>query len=298
MKQTVLYDEGYEYNVRMDESAFNMHIDYGTRYNHINMQFSHFHPYFEIYFLLNGQSQHFIEGRSFNLDTHDFVLLKPYRLHKTNYYEHQPCKRLILQFNMNFFKTQLPQAAEAIEALFNVDEPIYRFNQSQNSQCIQLFNQIYKASKQQTPTSNLLITGLFIQLLDLLVTFSVSNDYMHSTDLTPSSNNLSETKIYEITSHIHRHYKDNISLDQLAKVFYISPHYLSRMFKKLTGFTLVQYIQETRIKRAQELLLDTDMKIVDIIDQCGFGSISQFNRVFNNLVQCSPSQYRKNNRLE
>ncbi len=298
MKQTVLYDEGYEYNISLDDGDFSIHFDYGTRYNQINMQFSHFHPNYEIYFLLSGQCQHFVEGQSFNLDTYDFVLLKPFRLHQTNYFEYQPCKRLIIQFNMDFFKRRLSEAFESLEALFNMEEPVFRFSQHQNSQLIHYFNQMYKASKQKTSTSDLLITGLFIQLLDQLSNQRNTNDYFHhKQDESLLSGNPIENKIYKITSYIHHHYAENLTLESLSSNFYISPHYLSRQFKLTTGFTLILYIQETRIKRAQELLLDTDMKIIDIIDQCGFGSISQFNRVFKNLAGCSPSKYRKNNRL-
>lgn len=298
MKQTILYDEGYAYDVKLDANAFSIHFDYGTRYNQINMPFSHFHPHFEIYCLLNGASQHFVEGRSFNLATYDFVLLRPYRLHRTNYLKHQPCKRLIIQFSLDFLNALLPDDTQAVSRLFDVEAPVYRFTPEQTTEMMHLFNQMYKASKPKGATTDLLITGLFIQLMDRLFRYHGDNCYFldHKESL---QNHLSpiEGKIYDITSHIHRHYDEDLTLDNLAARFFISPHYLSRQFKKTTGFTLIQYIQETRIKRAQELLLDTDMKIIDIIDPCGFGSISQFNRVFSNLVGTSPSNYRKANRL-
>ena len=85
-----------------------------------------------------------------------------------------------------------------------------------------------------------------------------------------------------------------LSLDYISKKFFISPYYLSHQFKSVTGFTLINYIQMTRVRNAQQLLLYTDMKIADITAHCGFTSFSQFNRVFNKFCHTSPSQFRLN----
>ncbi|QUI24627.1 helix-turn-helix transcriptional regulator [Vallitalea pronyensis] len=294
MKQTILYDEAYEYNIHFDQStAVSLHFDYGTRYNRINMHFPHFHPNYEIYFLLNGNALHFVEGTVYDIQAHDFVLLKPYRLHKTSYFEKTPCKRLVFTFDSALFDKLFPEASQAFKEPFNAQQPVFRFGEEITHAFIELFNNMYKTSKEQKPTSHVLILSYFIQLLAKLTDFRRSNKYFIG-----SNNNSSlVNKIYEITSYIHTHYKENLTLASLSKKFYISPHYLSRQFKSVTTFTLIQYIQETRIKKAQELLLDTDLKIIEIIDACGFGSLSQFNRVFNKLVHCSPSSYRSENKL-
>ena len=67
-------------------------------------------------------------------------------------------------------------------------------------------------------------------------------------------------KIYSITSYIHSNYAQELSLDYISKKFFISPYYLSHQFKSVTGFTLINYIQMTRVRNAQQLLLYTDMK--------------------------------------
>ena len=101
------------------------------------------------------------------------------------------------------------------------------------------------------------------------------------------------SKVYSITSYIHEHYKENLSLDFLAKQFYISSYYLSHQFKKITGFTLINYIQMTRIRNAQQLLLSSDkMKVTAISNSCGFVSFSQLNRTFNKYCGTSPSKFR------
>lgn len=292
MHQTILYDEAYEYNLQSDRSGLDFHFDYGMRYNEINMLFQHFHPVFEVYYMLNGSAEHIIEGKNYIINENDFVILKPYQLHKTNYYENNQCKRLILTFSLEFFFTHFPEASRQFVSLIDIDKPLFRFSDSINSEFIDLFNRMYKVSKKQCAIKELEIVGLFIEFISRFNTYAHFNTYTSSI-----KNTTLDDKIYEIAAYIHNHYDKDLSLDTLSDMHFISPHYLSRKFKTITGFTLIQYIQETRIKRAQQFLLDTDMKIITIVERCGFGSLSQFNRVFNSIVHTSPSCYRKKNRL-
>ena len=100
-------------------------------------------------------------------------------------------------------------------------------------------------------------------------------------------------KIYGITAYIHNRYTEDLSLAFLAKEFYVSSYYLSHQFKRVTGFTLTDYISMTRVRSAQTLLVSTDLSITDIALQSGFKSFSQFNRAFNKFLQMSPSKFRR-----
>ena len=75
-----------------------------------------------------------------------------------------------------------------------------------------------------------------------------------------------------------------ITINGLAGQFYISPSYLSRVFKKVTGFHLQEYIRHIRIREAKKRLRDTDEKILDIAADTGFKHISHFNKVFKEIV--------------
>lgn len=293
MKHNILYDEGYEYDLKDSTNLTHLHFDYGTRYNQINMQFQHFHTYYEIYILLTGESQHVIEGKVYDLQTYDFVLLKPFELHRTNYLEGLPCKRMILSFELDWIKEVFPVASEAYQNLFDVQCPIYRFSEEIRIEFIELFNKMYKSAKEAGTTSDIIIVSYFIQILEKIRSQSMSNRYFDEAEAGYSL----ENRIYEMTSYIHENFKEKLTLGFLSDKFYISPHYLSRQFKRVTHFTLIKYIQQIRIKRAQELLLDTDLKITEIVDICGFGSLSQFNRVFNTIVKNSPTMYRNLNKI-
>jgi AraC-like DNA-binding protein len=72
----------------------------------------------------------------------------------------------------------------------------------------------------------------------------------------------------------------------------MSPYYLSHQFKAVSGFNLNRYINRTRISNARSLLIESDATITDIAFQCGFKSISQFNRTFKKIVNLTPREYK------
>ena len=72
---------------------------------------------------------------------------------------------------------------------------------------------------------------------------------------------------------INTHFAEPVRLEELAEQFEISPAYLSRMFKEITGFSLVEYVNLVRVQEAQRLLATTRLKVIVIAEQVGFGSL-------------------------
>jgi AraC-like DNA-binding protein len=73
----------------------------------------------------------------------------------------------------------------------------------------------------------------------------------------------------------------------------MSPYYFCRVFKKATGFTLIEYVNAVRVSQACRLLRETDSSITVIAGQCGFDSDTHFGRVFKGIMHVSPSKYRR-----
>lgn len=86
----------------------------------------------------------------------------------------------------------------------------------------------------------------------------------------------------------------NISLKELALTYQKNEQYLGRLFKKQMGISFNDYYTELRLEKAENLLKQSDQKIITIALDCGFNNISYFNRVFQKKYNTSPSDYRKN----
>ena len=269
------------------------YFDYDTRSADINMEFQHFHSFYELCIPLCPNAIHFIEGIPYEVQAFDIVGIPPAKLHKTQYPDGRPCKRLIIQFNMPSHVPGLSNEYEQLLGIFNQKVPIFRFDSELQRRLYGKINDIYFLSSKADPMRNLIIHQKFIEFLILLFLNKDSNIYKNETILSEL-----EQKIYTVAGYIHAHYPESLSLDVLAETHDISPSYLSHRFKYITGFSITDYIQMTRVRNVQALLINTDKPITEIPDLCGFNSFSQFNRVFRKYIGASPSLYRKNNRIQ
>lgn len=97
---------------------------------------------------------------------------------------------------------------------------------------------------------------------------------------------------------VKRFIKDNIgemrlSRDEIANYVYLNPDYLTRMFKKQTGFSISDYLQQQRIEYAKKLLIETDMPVSEIALSAGYSNFSYFSTIFKKMTQLNPMEYRK-----
>lgn len=96
-----------------------------------------------------------------------------------------------------------------------------------------------------------------------------------------------------VLDYVNDHLADEIYLDALAEKLNLSSGYLSTYFKEKTGSNFVEYVNETRIRKASELLLNTRSKIQEVAEAVGYRNITSFNRMFKKYTGLSPSEYRK-----
>jgi two-component system response regulator YesN len=94
---------------------------------------------------------------------------------------------------------------------------------------------------------------------------------------------------------INENYSKQITLNQVAEHIYLSPYYISRLFKKELGKNFSEFLIEVRIEKAKELLKDIQYKIYEIAELVGIQDAHYFSRIFKKYVNLSPSEYRDMN---
>ena len=104
-------------------------------------------------------------------------------------------------------------------------------------------------------------------------------------------------RYHRISKYIFNNYDSNITLQEIAKKEFLSPHYLSHEIKYATGYSFTDLVNLTRVEESVKLLLDSDLSISDISDEVGFSHVRYLNKNFKNYYGCTPLQFRKKNKL-
>lgn len=88
------------------------------------------------------------------------------------------------------------------------------------------------------------------------------------------------------------HYTQEIKLDELAAMTFLSRNYFCSVFKECTGLTVMEYVQNLRVEEACRLLNDDTLKIIDIAEKVGYRDLKFFNKIFKKITGKTPREYR------
>jgi two-component system response regulator YesN len=97
----------------------------------------------------------------------------------------------------------------------------------------------------------------------------------------------------KVQDYIQQSYMKEITLSQIAEFADLSVSRFCVIFKKNTGDSFVNYLNQYRIDKAKQLLLETDLKIYEIADMVGFSTLPYFNRLFKTVTGLSPNEYKR-----
>jgi AraC-like DNA-binding protein len=254
---------------------------------HYDMDQCHLHTFFEIYYLLSGERYYFIKDRTFLVKQGDLVLIAPHTLHKTAATGPQNHERILIYFDAEFVVSQSREFSIAVTNLFT-EHPIIRLTPSRQNQIEYLLQQMCHEIRVQHSGYAPMLQSYLLQLLVYCIRQQKANSTWHTAHPSPM-----HQKISEIVRYINENYPEPLTLPCVATRFAISPYYLSRSFKAATGFTLIEYLNNVRIKEAQRLLQESNQKVIYIAEQVGFGSIAHFGRVFKAVTGQPPLVYRR-----
>ena len=116
--------------------------------------------------------------------------------------------------------------------------------------------------------------------------------YIYS-ESAPSIDDDSTGSIEKAIRYIYNNYRKKLTLTEIAEICHMNPSYFSRLFKKTAGINLASYINTIRIKAAATLLMDTDMTIIEIANECGYENLQHFCEMFKKIKGVSARQFRK-----
>lgn len=245
----------------------------------------HFHDWIEIVYLIHGDLEFQINNKVRNLRENDFVVVDPMCIHSTKCMNGNTA--ILLQIPMSFLEKIVPDIRQ------------YRFHVDMDSE-----NPVVrtKIAKIRSTLQDLWITyqfqvegyvfrcySLIFELIYILV-HSFSNK-VDSREIQKEQKNLE--RIQKIMNYVGEHYKEPISIPEIAGELGLNEIYFSRFFKANMGMTFLEYLNTIRLEKIHQDLLNTNLPIKDVQEKHGFINDKVFRRMFRELYGCSPREIRK-----
>lgn len=264
-------------------------------FNHPDAQFTypvHRHPEYEINLIMNGSGNRIIGDKMEKYDEIDLVLLGPNLSHKwddtdTNRGKFPSTHAIVLQFEEAFATNPLLD-----KILLHPIKKMLRYS----VRGIEFFGQTRERAKDKL----LKLTEMkgfeqVIEFLNLLNLLAISEEKR----LIASAGYVTERETQEcvrmdkVYAYIQEHYNRKLFASEVADLVNLSESAFSHFFKKSTNRSFSQYLTEIRVGQACKLLLETQDSIREVCFQCGYGNLSNFNRLFKKYKGMTPQEYRK-----
>lgn len=227
--------------------------------------------------VLSGEGDFTYNGSKKHLKSNDLVFIDCKKKYSHRSSSTDPWELLWVHFNGPLI--------DKYYSLFSKNTHSLIINSDSASDFKKILLKLIDLASNENATSELLSSNLLNTLITQLLTLDrldISNNQ-----------NINSRKIDKVKQYINQNFQSTLSLDKIAKEFYISKYYMSREFKKNFGITINSYIINKRITLAKELLRFTDKPISEIAQLCGINGSSYFNKTFQKNENMTPSEYRK-----
>lgn len=241
----------------------------------------HYHPHHEVFYIKSGKCEMKINGTSYVASAGDLVLLCNLENHSTRILS-EPFERYILTIDPVFLQENVKDIR--LIAMFKHRSPSFSHVLEMKGAEFYFEKMLFEQENKDGFSNEIMIC----LLKELLV--SVFRSHAECFSQAPD---LKTELALKIEAYIDENFKSPISIEELAKKFYLDKYYFSHSFKKITGLSPKQYLTNVRLHHAVNLITHTSFTVSKICSESGFSDLNNFIRLFKATFGKTPTQYRQ-----
>jgi len=251
----------------------------------------HWHPEIELTYVVSGEMLYSINDKTYHLKAGDVLFGNQSTLHEGHQWEESDCEYIAVTF--------LPKLIYGFEGSLIQEKYVTPITERSGVASLHLDGSEdwhQAATKLLKTVIAAYETGKeMFTVQQLLFFWQILYEHFPIEEKKVAGHSKHYDQIRDMISYIENHYTEQITLDDVAVAAHLSRSECSRVFKKVMGTSLFSFIQNYRIEKSCALLTETDAPISEIAESCGFSDGNYYTKVFQKVMGCSPSTYRKKN---
>lgn len=253
----------------------------------------HYHPELELNLVLKGKGTRFVGDSIEKFHEGDVVLVGQNLPHvwksDAEFYDankHLRSESMTIHFNYEFLGQSffdIPEMRRVKSLLRRAGNGIKLIGKIRDYVALRMMEM-----EKQTQTERLFT---FLSILNN-TSHAKGVKQLSSAGILKAYDSHNDERVKKVHQYIVTHFKDTITLENIAKVANMSPTAFCRFFKQHTGKSFSTFVMEVRIRYACQLLQENKMKIAEICHESGYSNLSNFNKQFKTIMRATPHEYR------
>ena len=243
----------------------------------------HYHEFCKLLMLRSGSGGYRVGGQRYALQAGDCVLIGSHCVHRPEFEPGVPYERIIIYISPEFLRRHSHPACPLEEIFTGQAGPILRTSEKEQQKLFSLAIQLEKELSGEKYGREVLAGGLLLQLLARL-----GRCLHRRTALQPSADDLRSPRVVEMLRYIDQHLTEDLTIEGLSEVFFISKYHMMRQFREETGQSIHAYLSDRRLLHARSLI-EQGFSATDSCFRSGFGSYSSFTRAYSKRFGTTPT---------
>ena len=241
----------------------------------------HYHDFHKVIIFLSGKAAYHIEGKSYYLKPWDILLVNRHAIPNPEIDFSVPYERFVLWIRDDIKSTELLRCFQkAIDRSYN----LIRLDSDTQEKLKQLLYELEAALKDEKFGSELLGSALFTQFMVYVNRIFLEKQYIYD-----ARSYSSDSQIEELLRYINHNLTEDLSIETLARKYYLSKYHMMRKFKEETGYTIHNYIISKRLLLARTKISE-GTPILKASQLSGFSDYTTFSRAYKKQFGTAPSQ--------
>ena len=238
--------------------------------------YMHAHDYLELYYFISGKGQYIVEGTRYDLTSGDILVMMPSEAHMLQIEPIMPYERITVQFTPDIFSSIA--SSDLLRAFLR--RPLGQLNQYHQNDFIEKCFKNMTNTRENADCYTRTLAYLLPIVYELGKAYDERSDTFEYQESSSGANN--------IIGFVNTNLFNDISVDSIAKHFYLSRSQINRIFKQATGKSVWEYVLIKRLLQARRRIKDGE-HIGTVAISCGFKDYSAFFRAYKKQFKTSPS---------